>query len=433
MSNKEKKLQEKIIREVKDSRWSVKGYFHELFKQLIPQELQQNKRMAVVDEFLTEETLPQALSKQYEQDGYVILFYAHKTYTDRISPFNGDVNASHTSLLLCKVDNGKINGLLNIDGYHSLGYMDIIGERPNAVPNPYIKDRLVIDAPDENDLKTRKPLQSASWNNLNCPLYAFAFAKAILRAFDVSSDIFDDVFTRGNISHAALPALKDVILQGVEGTYVKRKAGALCKDVAAERKFHTNVREELAQTLQARMNENVETVTDAPEIPNSPAFEKISVTHSSIFKPVVNNTAQAISQLMTLCNNYQSHLYEEMHKITNKNRVEINDFVSGYVINSEQPEELDRLVQKYKIVTSMIVCLTNPQEFNENTRINDLKSILTVENREILAEHRSTGGKFLQGLLSVLSAVFSLICKVDWKYATKGDELIENVGMVSVP
>lgn len=431
MANKEKELQEEIIRQVKDSRWSVKGYFHELFKQLIPQELQQNKRMAVVDEFLTEETLPQALSKQYEQDGYVLLFYAHKTYTKLISPFNGDANASHTSLLLCKVDNGKINGLLNIDGYHSLGYMDIIGERPNAVPNTYIKDRLVINAPDENDSKTRKPLQSASWNNLNCPLYAFAFAKSILRAFDVSSEIFDDVFIKGSIFYAALPALKDVILQGVEGTYVKRIAGNLCKDGVAERKFHTNVRETLAQTLRARVEK--ENVIEAPIIPNSSTVENVSVVYSSIFKPVVNDTNQAITQLMTLCNNYQSWLYEEMHKLINKNPVEIIDFVSGYVINLKQPGDMDRLVQKYQIVTSMIVCLTNPQELNENTRICDLKNILTVETKDILAEHRSTGGKFLQGLLSVLAAVFSLICKVDWKYATKGDELIENVSMVSVP
>ncbi|RUR18263.1 hypothetical protein ELY21_08520 [Legionella sp. km535] len=89
MSNNERDLQKEIIRQIKDSRWSIKGYFNELFKQLLPSELLQNNRLAVFEELITD-NLPEVLSKQFSHDGYVILFYAHKngTIKHKVEPYS---------------------------------------------------------------------------------------------------------------------------------------------------------------------------------------------------------------------------------------------------------------------------------------------------------------------------------------------------------
>ena len=424
MSHNEQVLQKTIIQQIKDSKWSVKGYFQDLFAQLLPAELLQNDRITVIDELISD-TLPDVLSKQYDQDGYVLMFYAHKTHSNFVSPYNHDTNAAHTSLLLCKVDNGKINQVLNIDGYHNLPYMDILGERQNAKPNPYIKNRLVIDAPD-NPHSERKPLQSASWNNLNCPLYAFAFAKAILNAFTSSSTVLDNLFVGNTISPDALHDLKHEILKGVEKTYVNNSNGTLCRDAKAGEQFHKEVRETLAQTVQARFDQQQvekESLQQKAAIENKPP---VSVSSSSLFKPVANDASKAVNKLVGHCTAYQIHLYEDLEKLTGKNNAEMAVLVKTHVINATEPDGLDDIIKKCRIVDSMLDALRTPEE-PEEQRINNMNMVLTPENRAILAEHRSGGGKFLQAILNVLSAIFSVLSKQEWKYKTEGDELIDNI------
>lgn len=425
MSHNEQDLQKTIIQQIENSRWSVKGYFPDLFTQLLPAELLQNERMTVIDELISD-TLPDVLSQRYDKDGYVLMFYAHKTHSNFISPYNHDTNAAHTSLLLCKVDNGKINQVLNIDGYNNPAYMDILGERPYAQPNPYIKNRLVIEAPDKQYSK-EKPLQSASWENLNCPLYAFAFAKAILNAFTISPEVLDNLFVGNALSKPAMSNLKDMILQGVEGIYVKNTNGTMCRDAEAGRKFHKEVRETLAQTVQARFDQQQvenKTLQETIVVENKPP---VSVSTSSIFKPVSNDASKAINKLVGHCTSYQTHLYEDLEKLTGKNNDEMSVLVKTHVINATEPDELDDIIKKCQIVDSMLDALRNPDVVDEEKRIRNMNDVLTPENRATLAEHRSGGGKFLQAVLNVLSAIFSVFSKQEWQYKTQGSELIDNI------
>jgi hypothetical protein len=411
MATNEKELQEELGK-IKNSRFSVKGYFHQLFAQLMPQELLDNKRITVIDELITQETLPIARAKKYDHDGYALLFYAHRTHSTWVSPFNHDKNAAHTSLLLCKITDGKINHILNIDGYHNLPYMDIIGERGNsATSNPHIKNRLVINAPDDGDLSTPKPLQGASWENLNCPLYAFVFAKAILNAFNFTPEVLDDLFVGSNTqpSTLALDNLKAAIIQGAEGIYVKRKNVGndqiiFCRDTTKGMEFHNEVREELAQTIEAQYR--AQPIKDPATDGKTPT---ISVTPVSLFK----QPTSALDQLGTLCTKYQAHLYEEIKNLTNTEPASV---IQAHQENKNNTPQLNLLINKYNIVAEMVKALHNEQEPEEIIRIQNMKNILTPENKEILAEHREFGGKFLHGILSRLSAIF----RQEWKYRAKG-------------
>lgn len=410
VTSKKKKLHEQAISEIKDSRFSVKGYFHELFKQLLPTELLQNERLTTVNELITESRLPEVLAKKYEKDGYIILFYAHKPHSHMISPFNHDKNASHTSLLLCRITEGRINQTLNIDGYHNLGYIDILGEREKAKPNPYIQNRLVIDAPDEGNPRQRYPLQGASWYNINCPLYALAFTEAILRAFNFRPEILDNLFIGNDsfCSEAALNNLKDMIIQGVEGRYVKKvnhgETIAFYRDSEAGKRFHERVRDTLAETVARRQN--------------------VSVVPLSLFNETQDRGVKnLIDKARILCTTYQTHLHEEIEKFASDNALEVESLLITYVIKKDNPANLDFLIQKYKIVTSMIAVLDNKKEPNPLDQIKNLKEILTPENKRILEEHRSKSGKFLQRLLNLISAAVG----VEFKYRSKGDKLCANI------
>lgn len=426
MSNNERDLQKEIIRQIKDSRWSIKGYFNELFKQLLPSELLQNNRLEVFEELVTD-NLPEVLSKPFSHDGYVILFYAHKTHTNIVSPFNGDMNPSHTSLLLCKVETGRISQVLNIDGYHNIGFIDIMGERPGARANPYIRHRLIIDALDALHPEI-KPLQSPSWNNLNCPLYAFAFAKAVLNAFSMNQSVLDDVFIEQDVSPSALLNLKNCILQELDGIYVTYANGHYYRNSEAAMSFHTTTRETLAQTVQARFEQH-HARNDELSAKTQPIEEKpsVSVTSSSLFKPNPDKASQAIKKLTELCTAYQNHLYHELQKQTGKESAEIADLVNTHVIGAAQSKNLDGLIKKCLIVNSMVHVLQNQEEVNGWKRINLMKEILTPANKTILAEHRSIGGRVLQSVLNVLTALCSVLSTQEWNYKAQGGALLDQI------
>lgn len=425
MSDNERDLQKEIIRQIKDSRWSIKGYFKDLFKQFLPSDLLQNERIIVIDDLITD-TLPEVLSNHYDHDGYVLMFYAHQAHTNLVSPFNDDTNPSHTSLLLCKVNDGTINQVLNIDGYQNLGFMDIIGERPGAKANPYIRHRLIIDAPDKPD-SARRPLQSASWHNLNCPLYAFAFAKAILNAFSANQHVLDDLFIENGISQPALSNLKNKILQGVDGIYVNCINGHYYRNSEAATEFHANTRETLAQTVQARFDQQQarkEIVATAQITERKPP---VSVTSSSLFRTNADKASKAVSKLTEICTAYQTHLYDELQKQTGKNWDEMAGLVKTHVIGTGESNDLDEIIKKCIIVNSMFNALQNHEEVDGWKRINTMKEILTPANKAILTEHRSAGGRFLQSILNVLSAIASVISKQEWEYKSKGGALLDTI------
>lgn len=556
MATNEQELQTEI-EHIKDHGYDVKPYFHELFKQMFPDELLQQEGITAVDELLTEDTLKGAMEKKYEKDGYVILFYTHKTHSNMYSTHNNDRNPTHTTLLLCKVTDGKISQTLNMDGYRNLGFMDILGVRNPSVPrNPHIKKCLVIDAPNDVGDRDRTPLQRPSWFNLNCVLYSLSFAKSMLTAFKDMPFIFDEAFDvifdetfasiyvgdkppgRG-VTPPAVENLRDLIIQGLDEIYVKQQGGVYCRDEHKAKAFHDNVRAQLALTIEeqyhkrkaleldarahqdklpggeelvdtkkdqvvvggegpikvedkppvvvvksAKTDDKVPVVEEEPvhkdkegglgreepvnpvnahsvdgvdksvkvedkvpdvvvksvdkdapkgnpvvdkaknpEVPPEPVIKNkkpTPVSTVSIFKPSPVELPVAVKQLDKLCTNYQAHLYAEIKKLTKHNP---KTLIKEHVIDRNNTSPLNVLLNKYAVVNQMMGALNNEEEPNVLNRVQNMKDVLTSTNKEILAEHRSLGGRFLQGVLTILSAIF----RQEWKYKTKGEELSDTI------
>ena len=462
------------IAKIKNSAFDVKDHFHDLFQQLLPETLMQGKNISVVDELINQDTLPEALSKKYEKTGYVLFLYAHKPHNPNIiSHINNDKNPIHSSLLLCKVTEGTINQILNIDGYDYQPFMDILGRRPGAAPNPYIKNRLVIDA--QSSFHSQKePLQAPSWYNLNCLIYAFTFAQAILNTIDFSPEVIDNLFV-GNSSEpsaVSLDNLKAAIIQGVEGKYVKQvqTSGKIdfYRDSRAATIYHDSIRNQLAETLTAKYHaalvkpqefvpitiengieikseqvvnpEVLIDVNDQPignneEIPSiditvddlaaakkEKTSDKPTQTMPSVVPVSIFNKSQApssIAKLTLLCTEYQTHLYTEIKRLTHRDpEIVIREYVS-----TNSATELDVLINKTTIVTNMINALKDSNEPSEFIRIKNMNDVLTPEAKETLSEHRSTGGKFLQVVLNVISTVLMQ----NWKYRAKGEEFSDSI------
>jgi len=102
------------------------------------------------------------LNTAFGDKKYVAIIYTHPSK---------DNTGAHTSLLLGKVVDGKVqqNNLISIDGFDSDGYCDM-------TEVPY-KKRVILGG----HIEDRTPmLQPPSYNNMNCPLYARNFAKAVM-------------------------------------------------------------------------------------------------------------------------------------------------------------------------------------------------------------------------------------------------------------
>lgn len=559
MATNEQELQTEI-EHIKDHGYDVKPYFHELFKQMFSDELLQQEGITAVDELLTEDTLKGAMEKKYEKDGYVILFYTHKPHSCRRNPHTGDTNPTHTTLLLCKVTDGKIiqddksSQVLNMDGYRYLGFMDILGVRPGERKHEYIKKCLVIDAPNNAGDRDRTPLQQPSWTNLNCVLYTLSFAKSMLTTFQYMSFIFDEAFdvifseaykniyVGDSLEGTVAPQvdnLRALIIQGLDEIYVKQKGGVYCRDERKAKAFHDNVRTQLALTIEeqyhkrkaleldarahqdklpggeelvdtkkdqvvvggegpikvedkppvvvvksAKTDDKVPVVEEEPvhkekegvlgreepvnpvnahgvdgvdkpvkvedkvpdvvvksvekdapkgnpvvdkaknpEVPPEPVIKNkktTPVSTVSIFKPSPVELPAAVKQLDKLCTNYEAHLYAEIKKLTKHNP---KTLIKEHVIDRNNTSPLNVLLNKYAVVNQMMGALNNEEEPNVLNRVQNMKDVLTSTNKEILAEHRSLGGRFLQGVLTILSAIF----RQEWKYRTKGEELSDTI------
>lgn len=222
-----------------NSEYSIKGYIHPLFQLLIKDKglLRPDDRIALVDALYDERTLPEALSTAYPGKQYVLLFYAHNAHSRCISFTNRDYQPQHTSLVLGIVgDKRTITDVLNIDGYEYLPFVDILGTTTGR-PHPQIHERLLITVPVGGSAE-REPLQKASMNNLNCPLYAFAMAEALLKIDRINPTIIDAVFET-KFSLAACDDLGREILLDLRGKYLDDSGSY---DSALCRRFHYTTR-----------------------------------------------------------------------------------------------------------------------------------------------------------------------------------------------
>lgn len=239
---------EAVLTKIKDNAFDIRGYFNVLFKRIVMPKIKAHQKVWVANQLLDETSLPKLLQNSYLGKDYVIFFYTHKPHSPLVSPFYPKESPAHTSVLLCKVKHNKIKHVLNIDGYHFTDYVDILGERKGITPNPYIQQRLVIQAQGDH-LAMRQPLQSPSWRNMNCVFYAFAFVDRILDLFSTQPQLMDALLNlspSGKISFDALTQLETIILEGMIGKYVKKEGGLYVSDHHLRDQYHARSRYVLA-------------------------------------------------------------------------------------------------------------------------------------------------------------------------------------------
>ena len=243
MATNEKDLQIELDK-IKNNGFDVRGHFKLLFANLLAEKQQQHERIALIEQLIDEDTLGAQLHQEYPGKDYVLLFYAHEPHSAALHPdpqFRNDPRA-HTSLLLCKVNEGKIEQVLNIDGYNYLNYAD-----PSR--NPHIKQRLVIQAQGSADREALTPLQKASWQNMNCVLYSFTFAEQILALFQQQPELMNNLFPEqatAKVSAENLFLLHEGILAGMSGKYVRAVGPHYIYDQAFNKEYNDRMREALA-------------------------------------------------------------------------------------------------------------------------------------------------------------------------------------------
>jgi hypothetical protein len=206
-------------------------------------------RLGLVNQLVDERTLSLHLQQEYLGQDHVIMFYAHRPYSLAKSPYFPDQERAHTSVLLCKVNNNKIDQILNIDGYQSLAYVDVLGERAGATRHPRIQQKLLIQALGPlSHIKT--PLQRASWGNMNCVLYSLSFVERLLALFEKRPEWMGHLFPTDSVSNVSsddLFLLEEAILEGLIGTYVIKRGHDYVYDASLQMKHHAELREHLAK------------------------------------------------------------------------------------------------------------------------------------------------------------------------------------------
>ncbi|KTC66199.1 hypothetical protein Lade_0857 [Legionella adelaidensis] len=239
----EEEIQAEAAR-IRDNAYCVKEHFDLVFNHFIKKP-QKYKTIEIVDELVDEDSLPRILQDAHHKE-FVLMFYAHKPHAPHINPFFPKQTRAHISLLLCKTDKNNITHVLNIDGYHFPGYVDILGERPGASRNPYIDQQLVVRALSLAS-RNKTPLQRASWRNMNCVLYAFTFAERILHLFETDPGLFSSIFSSEKSLAYLLPNLEQAILAGMVDKYVTEQHGELIYNEEVRDAYHDRVRGVLAE------------------------------------------------------------------------------------------------------------------------------------------------------------------------------------------
>jgi hypothetical protein len=259
------------VKRIKDNRYSVREYFQTLSPILLPEELPHQERLTVLPTLVDEDNLKGALNRDYPGKEFVVMFYTHKPHSSAVSPYYPEQFRAHTSVLLCQVRNGKIQDTLNIDSYNNLGFFDIMGERSDATPNPNIKQRLVLTAGSTSNKQVKRPLQTPSWDNMNCPLYALTITQQLLKLYqnnhDVLNNVFDDSLQIGTEANKKI--LEEAILNEMVASqvYVTRTtAGEYLTNPELTSKHHHSIREKLAAAFIQQNNPDLQNSHKASQV-----------------------------------------------------------------------------------------------------------------------------------------------------------------------
>lgn len=229
---------------------SIRYYFNQIYKNIfrntpIPENVHVDSNIHY------SQTLLEVFNKNYIGKKYLILFYAHKAL---------HVEGYHTSLLLCKIKDDKIdlNQVINIDGYHFPQYVDIIGETEQGVRQKQsaIKQRIIIAGLNGN-------LQPPSYSNMNCPVYAATFAKAIVNIINDRNQISLVDGALNACSHVQNPKSITIVIgnkqqntaqifvnaigEQLRGIYVAQLSSN--RDDAALQKYHRQIRIQVAASF----------------------------------------------------------------------------------------------------------------------------------------------------------------------------------------
>jgi hypothetical protein len=290
------------LAKIRTNAFDIKGHFKLLFDSTLANTEIPDK-VQIVDSLVNENTLSAQLKKDYLGKDYVVMFYAHKPHSSEVSPEFPNEDRAHTSVLLCKVNNNKIEQILNVDGYNYTDYVDILGERPGATRNPDIQQRLVIQ-PMGPSSHNKTPLQRASWYNMNCVLYSLTFVEQIIDLFKGHPELMRSVFPANKtekITPESLLLLEKGILEGLVGKYVKKTGGDYVYDDDLKDQHHKNLRELLAEQYalkcaterqaQDTIPEPIQDIVDEPDHEENDPF--LSLQQQTSLDAVNNGTPKA--------------------------------------------------------------------------------------------------------------------------------------------
>jgi len=283
------------LAKIRNNAFDIKGHFKLLFDSTLAKKASPDK-VQVVDSLVDENTLSAQLKIEYPGKDYVVMFYAHKPHSSDVSPVFPDEDRAHTSVLLCKVNNNKIEQILNVDGYNYTGYVDILGERPGATRNSLIQQRLVIQ-PIVASSGSKTPLQRASWRNMNCVLYSFTFVERIVELFNEQPNMMSNLFPADKtkkVTPESLFFLEEGILEGLVGKYIKEANGNYVYDDSLKDQHHNRLRELLASQYALKCAAD----RQAQEMSNKPVQDTLTETvHEPVKKPVQNTVIEPVHQI----------------------------------------------------------------------------------------------------------------------------------------
>ena len=328
------------IAKIKDNRFDIKGHFKTLLPMLLSEEQREQDKLSIVPKLVDEDSLATELQKDYSGKDYVVMFYAHKPNSPAMSPFYPDEPRAHTSVLLCKVDNGKIQKTLNIDAYNFTSYVDIMGER-SGTPNPHIQKRLVLEARPSANASKDAPILQSSWNNMNCMLYSFTIVEQLLNVFknqaETLSNVFDDTSDLGPEVSAWL--LKEGILSGMEGTYLTKNNGNYIVDKISMTEHHDRIREELATQFK---NQH----TKAADSQKSEALKDAPVTAQHL--PVDSNSPTKIENKPKPQEKVKKEVAAEpQHKKLERKKLEAQQKAAHHAVNHGTPKPTEGFVARF--------------------------------------------------------------------------------------
>lgn len=264
---------EEESRRIIDNHYDIKSHTALLIPMLLAEALESIEHLSVIPTLVDEQSLADTLAEDYSGNDYVVMLYAHKPHSPAKSPYYADEPRAHTSVLLCQVNDGKINKTLNLDAYDFPSYVDIMGTRSGATANPLIQDRIVLKAY-HKAASEDTAIQQPSWQNMNCTLYALSIVTQLLAIAQKEPEILNNVFDApqkiGEVASKWL--LQERILQGWEGRYLTKSSenGRYLVDSALVQATHQKIRAQLVAQLKKQQTDFQESLADETQKSHAP-------------------------------------------------------------------------------------------------------------------------------------------------------------------